>query len=616
MKARLNNPGNTDSLMINEKSLLNHVKPFLPRFIIALFFMAMIALFTVMLPLVIEPLINELSIQSGGQVTAEGKMIRDFIIQILNTDEKNLAPILPAMLLFVFIGQAFFMFLSLYLMKTLGLKVVRNIRDKLYKNLIYQSVGFLSKARTGDLISRISNDIEKIKFAVSETLAVYVRESLTLLSLLVYIFIRDWQLALVSMVVLPMAAFPLIYFGKRVKKRGIQSQETMGELSNFLAETVAGNKIVKAYNMEEFEIYKFNQLNQKHYKINSKIAMVYSLSAPVMQTIGGLVAFAIFSVGTHRITAGTMDPGKFAAFFLSILIMYNPIKRLSQANNDYQQGKAGYERVIQIMNEENPIKDWPSAIDLQNVKGEVVFKNVSFSYQSDLPVIKKINFTAKPNEMIALVGASGSGKTTLVNLLLRFYEPESGEILVDGHNTLTVTLRSLRNWISLVTQDVFLFNDTILNNITYGSRNYSFEDVKRAAEIARAEDFIEKLPDKYNTVVGERGSFLSTGQRQRISIARAILKKPAILIFDEATSSLDSESENLIQEAMVDVMKGRTTFIIAHRLSTIIEADKILVIQNGEIQESGNHNELLTKRGLYYSLYNLQFPEMDIIMEQ
>lgn len=577
--------------------------------------MAMIAVFTVMLPLVIEPLINELSTRSGGSVTQDGNAIREFILNTFNIDKDRLAPLLPTMLLFVFMGQAVFTFLALYFMKTLGLKVVRDIRDTLYKNLIYQSVGFLAKARTGDLTSRISNDVEKIKFAVSETLAVYIRESLTLLALLLYVFFRDWQMALVSMVVLPVAAVPLIYFGKKVKKRGIQSQQTIGELSNFLAETVAGNKIVKAYNMEEYEIDKFHNLNRRHYKINSKIALVYSLSAPVMHTIGGLVAFIIFSVATSRIAAGTMDPGKFAAFFMSVLIMYNPIKRLSQANNDYQQGKAGYERVRQIMINENPIKDSPGTDEPRRVSGDVEFRNVSFSYEVDLPVIKNIDFTARSNEMIALVGASGSGKTTLMNLLLRFYDPDSGQILVDDRDIRGVTLRSLRESISLVTQDVFLFNDTVLSNITYGSKDFTFEDVKKSAEIARASGFIENLPDKYDTVVGERGALLSTGQRQRISIARAILKKPAILIFDEATSSLDSESESLIQEAMVDVMKERTTFVIAHRLSTIIQADKILVIENGEIKESGGHKELLAEKGLYFSLYNLQFPEMDIIME-
>jgi subfamily B ATP-binding cassette protein MsbA len=600
--------------MVNEDRLLSYVKPFVARFIFALFFMTMIAAFTVLLPLVIELLVNELSIRSGGAVSGEAQQFREFIMQFLNIPDKNLAPLLPVMLLAVFFGQAVFTFLALYLMKTLGLKVIRDIRDKLYRNLVHQSVDFLSKARTGDLTSRISNDIEKIRFAVSETLAVYIRESLTLVGLIIFIFLRDWKMSLFSMLILPIAALPMVYFGKRVKKRGIQSQETIAELSNFLAETVGGNKIVKAYNMEEYEIEKFRSMNQKHYKINSKIAMVYSLASPVMTFIGGLVAFAVFSIGTQRMAAGNMDPGKFAAFFLAILMMYNPIKKLSQAHNDYQQGISGYYRVRQIFSAARPVKDIPTAVELKDVKGEVTFKDVSFSYREDIPVIRNISFFAKPNRMIALVGGSGSGKSTLMHLLLRFYEPDSGDILIDGKNILHVTHKSLRDAISLVTQDVFIFNDTIENNIAYGRKNYTFDEVRRAAEIARAADFIEELPFKYQTVVGERGAFLSMGQRQRISIARAVLKKPAILIFDEATSSLDSESEKLIQEAMTEVMKGRTTFVIAHRLSTILEADKILVIENGEIKESGSHKELLVKRGLYYSLYNLQFPEMDIIM--
>ncbi|MGE5342913.1 MAG: ABC transporter ATP-binding protein [Candidatus Omnitrophota bacterium] len=577
-------------------------------------FMAFTAFFTVLLPVIMEPLINEISIQGSGSVSPDAQTVRQFLIHTLHLAEKDLRPALPLLLLLAFVGEALFSFLSLYYMKTLGLKVVRDIRDKLYRNLVRQSVDFLSRATTGDLTSRISNDIEKIRFAVSETLAVYIREGLTLLGLIIYIFSRDWTMSLVSMVILPIAAVPLLYFGRKVKKRGIQSQETIGELSNFLAETVAGNKIVKAYNMEEFEIEKFRQLNQRHYRINSKIAMLYSLAAPVMQLIGGIVAFIIFSIATQRIADGTMAPGKFAAFFLAVLMMYNPIKKLSQAHNDYQQGIAGFDRVSPIIQTANPINDTPSAIELQNVNGEVAFKNVVFSYRKHSPVLKNINFSAQPNQMIALVGASGSGKTTLMNLLLRFYEPDCGEISIDGNDIRHITQKSLRDTIGLVTQDVFIFNDTIENNIAYGSNRHTLDAIKQAAKIARAADFIDELPNGYQTLTGERGVFLSTGQRQRISIARAILKKPAILIFDEATSSLDSESEKLIHEAMFDIMKGRTTFVVAHRLSTIIEADKILVIQHGEIQESGSHRELLVKRGLYYSLYNLQFPEMNIIM--
>ncbi len=600
--------------MAEENSLYGQFKPFLKRFFLAMFFMAMVAVFTAFFVVIIQPLIDELFIQGGGQLSAKGKVIRNLIIGSLGIKENKLVLILPQLLFLAFLGQALFSFLSLYMMKTLGLKVVRNIRDKLYRNLIYQSVDFLSKSKTGDLVSRISNDIEKIKLAVAETLAVYIRESLTLIFLMIVIFYQDWEMASISLILIPIAAVPLVYFGRKVKKRGIQSQETIGELANFMSESAMGNKIVKAYNMEEFEINKFRQLNHKHFRINAKIALAYSLAAPVMDVIGGLVAAGLFTIGMHRISKNTLSPGQFISFLTALFMMYSPIKRLSMAHNDYQQGKAGYERVKQIINTENPIGDRTSAIEIKTIRGEVEFKNVSFSYQPGVPVLKDITFAARANEMVALVGASGSGKTTIMNLLLRFYEAEKGELLIDGKDIRSITLKSLRELIGLVTQDVFLFNDTIQNNIAYGRKRFTMADIQSASAIARAADFIAELPLSYDTVVGERGIFLSNGQRQRISIARAILKNPQILIFDEATSSLDSESERLIQEAMADVMKNRTTFVIAHRLSTIIEADRILVIENGEIKETGNHRELLKKRGLYYSLYNLQFPEMNIIM--
>ena len=600
--------------MTDENSLYNYFRPFLRRFLLALFFMAMVAVFTAFFAVIIQPVIDELFIQGGGRLAEKSKFIRNLIMSVLHVGEDKMVLVLPQLLFVAFLGQAIFSFLSLYSMKTLGLKVVRNIRDKLYRNLIHQSIDFLSKARTGDLVSRISNDIEKIKLAVAETLAVYIRESLTLVGLLAVVFFQDWKMATLSLVLLPVAAVPLVYFGRKVKKRGIQSQETIGDLANFMSESAMGNKIVKAYNMEEFEINRFRHLNQKHFRINAKIALAYSLVAPVMDIIGGLVAAGLFTVGMHRISKGTLSPGQFTSFLTALFLMYSPIKRLSLAHNDYQQGKAGYERVRQIINTENTIQDRSSAMEIKGIRGEVEFKNVHFAYQPGVAVLKNISFLARPNEMVALVGASGSGKTTIMNILLRFYDPESGDIFIDGRDIRSITLKSLREQIGLVTQDVFLFNDTILNNIAYGRRKYSQEDVQQAAAIARAADFIDELPLKFETVVGERGIFLSNGQRQRISIARAVLKKPRILIFDEATSSLDSESEKLIQEAMAEVMKNRTTFVIAHRLSTIIEADRILVIENGEIKESGNHRELLKKRGLYYSLYNLQFPEMNIIM--
>ena len=369
------------------------------------------------------PNIDEMFIQGGGQIAGKSKFIRTLIMRTLGIKENKMGQVLPQLLFLVFFGQAIFSFLSLYMMKTLGLKVVRNIRDKLYRNLIHQSIEFLSKSKTGDLVSRISNDIEKIKLAVAETLAVYIRETLTLVFLLIVIFFLDWGMASISLILIPIAAVPLLYFGRKVKKRGIQSQETIGELANFMSESAMGNKIVKAYNMEEFEINKFRQLNHKHFRINAKIALAYSLASPVMDIIGGFVAAGLFTIGMHRISQNTISPGQFISFLAALFMMYSPIKRLSIAHNDYQQGKAGYDRVKQIINTENPIRDRASALEIKTIRGEVEFKNVSFSYRPDVPVLKNISFAAKPNELVALVGASGSGKTTIMNILLRFYEP-------------------------------------------------------------------------------------------------------------------------------------------------------------------------------------------------
>lgn len=597
-----------------KNTLLAHVKPFFKIFMLAFFCLIMTAVFSALFPLIIQPVMDELFNPGGSHLTGKARYIYDLIQSIFAVSKEEMSSILPLLLFFSFLGQAIFNFFSLYLMKTLGLKVIRNIRDRMYKNLVNQSIEFLSKAKTGDLVSRISNDIEKIKYAVSETLANYVREVFTLAALLFVVFYQDWKMSLYSFLIIPIAAGFLFVFGKRVKKRGIQSQEAMGELSNFLAETVSGNKIVKAYNMEHFEIEKFSKLNMKHYRINARIALLYSLASPIMHTIGGLVAAIIITIGMRRIAQGVMSPGQFLSFLTALFLMYNPMKRLSQANNDYQQGIAGYERIRHIISTTNPIKDKAGAVEMKDIKGKVEFRDVSFAYRRDIPVIKNVNFQVNPDEVVAIVGASGSGKTTLMNLLIRFYEADEGRILIDGGDIKDFTIKSLRDAIGLVTQDVFLFNDTVNNNIAYGRQDYPTAEIRKAAEIARAADFIEQLPQQYDTLVGERGAFLSNGQRQRISIARAILKKPALLIFDEATSSLDTESEKLIQEAMVEVMKGRTTFVIAHRLSTIIEADNILVIEKGEIKESGSHKALLKKKGLYYSLYNLQFPEMGIIM--
>lgn len=599
--------------MINKNSLIRLLSPYKKRFVLALVFLVMVAVFQGLFVLIITPLMDEMFNQSVNQASLNElepivKQISQFLRSLFPAGREDLAWILPQMLFLSFLGQAVFTFLSHYLMKTLGLKVIKNIREKLYSNLIRQSIDFLSKAKTGDLVSRLSNDIDIIKNAVSETFSVMVRELVSLVILLFIIFYRDWQMALITLILIPVAGLLLFVFGKKVKKRGIQSQQTIGELSSFLSETVIGNKIVKAYNMEEYEINKFSKLNERHYKINSKIALLFSVTAPVMHTIGGLVGAIIFALGLTRVAAGHLTPGQFTGFLTGLFMMYNPIKRLSGANNQFQQGSAAYHRIREILNFRVSADGRKGTALPKNTPGRVEFKHLNFSYNREREVLSDINLTVSPNQTIAIVGSSGAGKSTLMNLLLKFYRADSGEILIDGHDINSLSDYSLRDSIGLVTQEVFLFNDTVENNIVYGTDNYTGEDLVNAARIARIYDHIMSLKEGFKSQVGEHGVFLSAGQRQRISIARAIIKNPRILIFDEATSSLDSESEKYIQEAMEDIMKGRTSFVIAHRLSTIRKADMIVVLKDARIVEVGKHEELLDKKGVYYSLYNLQFP--------
>ncbi len=591
-----------------EPSLFYYCKPYRKRFLLAMFFLALVALFTATFAVIIQPLMDELFISGGGTLNTRSNLIRQQLISFLNIPEKKLIFYLPFLLFVTFLGQAIFSFLSLYFMKTMGLKVIRNIRNHLYEHLIMQSSEFIAHSKTGDLISRISNDIDRIKFAISETFAAYIRETLTLIGLIIVIFYQDSRMAAFSLILIPFAGIPLFYFGLKIKKRGLQAQQTIGELSTSLSEAILGNHVVKAYNLEEYEIEKFKKLNQQNYRYNSRIAILYSLAAPLMDIIGGVVAAVLFAYGMSRVSSGQLTPGQFTSFLTALFLMYNPVKRLSQAHNDYQQGKAGFERVKQILEQKNKIQESSAALSLEKIDGVIEFRNVCFAYQPGQLTLKNINLIIAAGENIALVGASGAGKTTLAFLLLRLYDVDSGEILLDGHNIRNLKIKNLRSHIGFVTQDIFLFNDTIWNNLTLG-QNYTPEDVWRALTIARAADFIKKLPASLQTIVGERGLLLSTGQRQRLAIARAILKNPPILIFDEATSQLDNESEAMIKEAISEVTKNRTTIFIAHRLSTIVNADRIIVLENGEIRETGTHSELISLGGLYYYLYNLQFPQ-------
>jgi subfamily B ATP-binding cassette protein MsbA len=534
----------------------------------------------------------------------------DFLWRILGVSKEDIKNVLPFVLIAVIFGKGIFTFLSSFFMKVVGNKIVKRMRDELYAHILGQSSGYFDRATTGDLMSRLTNDVDRIQQAVGTAMSDLVEESFILAGLLLAMFITDWQLALVAFVVAPLAVIPMAAFSRQLKKQGRKSQLRMSEIYNLIHETITGNRVVKAFTMEGFELRKFLKSSWKYYRINIRLAWISSLSSPFMEFIGGIVAAFILSIGMRRIAAHQISAGDFGSFALSIFYMFTPIKRLSRANNVVQQAVACHDRVREVLDTPPEIQDRPGAYPLPAIQGQVRFEHVGFSYLADRPVLFDVNFEARPRETVALVGLSGAGKTTIINLLGRFYEATSGRITIDGIDIREVTLASLRSQIGLVTQEIVLFNDTVRANIAYGLDDVPLERVIESSRAAECHDFIMELPQGYETSIGERGGSLSVGQRQRLALARALLKNPPILILDEATSSLDSESERLIQQALSRILKNRTTFVIAHRLSTIRSADTILVVDEGRIVESGSHETLIHRpRGIYRKLHDLQFPE-------
>jgi subfamily B ATP-binding cassette protein MsbA len=576
--------------------------------ILSFVFTIFVAFFTYVFVNLVQPIIDEM-LQLAPQTSSAKTSLMAFIFKYFHVTKEQLLWFIPLILVIVILGKGIFTFLSSFFMKSIGHKVVKKLRDELFGHLVYQSTDYFDYKPTGELMSRLTNDVDKIQQAVSGSMGDSIQEVFTLFALVIYIFVTDWRLALASFVIAPLAVIPLAAFSRQLKKKGKLSQIRMSQIYNLLHESITGNKIVKAFTMERFEIKKFFQATLDYFKTSMKLAWIGSLSSPFMEFMGGLVGAFILFVGTTRIAQGHISPGDFGSFVMAIFMMYTPIKRLSRANNTIQQGVACYERIQEVLQERPQIIDHPHAFPLPPVKGRVRFENVSFSYNEVRPVLHNMDFEVLPHETVALVGLSGAGKTTIINLLSRFYEPNSGRITVDGIDIRQVKLESLRSQIGLVTQELILFNDTVRSNIAYGLEDFNLDKIVKAAKAAKAHEFIMELPEGYDAIIGERGSLLSSGQRQRLAIARALLKDPPILILDEATSALDSESERLIQVALANVMKNRTVFVIAHRLSTIRNADKILVVDRGRIAEFGTHHELCRKNGIYKKLYDLQFPE-------
>ena len=548
---------------------------------------------------------------SAQEPPAPKKRVFYILWDFFHLNRNDIRRALPFVVVIVIFGKGLFTFLSSFFMKAVGNKIVKTMRDRLYEHILYQSSAYFDRAKTGDLMSRLTNDVDRIQQAVSSSMSDLIEESLILIGLLVAMFLNDWRLALISFIVLPLAIVPLAAFSRKLKKRGRQSQTKMGEIYGLIHETISGQRIVKAFTMERFELRKFLEASYRYFRINLRLAWISALSSPFMEFIGGVVGAFLLYVGSNRIIKNQMSPGDFGSFTVAIFYMFTPIKRLSLANNVVQQATACLDRIHEVLALPPQIQDAPTAYPLPRVEGRVRFEHVGFAYDPDRPVLFDIDFEAQPRQTVALVGLSGAGKTTVINLLARFYECETGRITVDGHDVRNVTLESLRSQIGLVTQDIVLFNDSVRNNIAYGLEDVAEEKLVAAARTAECHNFITELPQGYDTPIGERGALLSVGQRQRLALARALLKNPPILILDEATSALDSESERLIQQALDHIMKNRTTFVIAHRLSTIRTADTILVIDKGRIVESGPHEVLLKREGIYKKLHDLQFPEVE-----
>jgi len=513
---------------------------------------------------------------------------------------------IPLTIIVIFFLRGISMYGQEFFMEAVGQRIIRKLRNDLYDRIIDLPLSFFHKERTGVLMSRITNDVNVIKAMVSTAVTGALKDSSTIFCLTALIFYLDWQLALIAFVILPVAFFPIVALGKRVRRASTGVQQAMAELSAFLYETFAGNRIVKAFGMESHEKRRFFEKTKTLLELEMKAVIARSLSSPIMEFLGGIGIALVLWYGGYRVFKGVSTVGTFVAFIGAVVSLYDPVKKLSKLNNALQEGLAALDRIYDIIERKSDIQSPEHPVLISQESHRITFQNVCFAYDSTM-VLQDINLDVQPGEILALVGTSGGGKTSLVNLIPRFYDVTQGSICIDGVDIRKISLPELRQQIAIVTQDPILFNETVLNNIAYGNPKASFAEIQKAAQAAFAYDFIQQFPEKFETSIGELGSRLSGGEKQRICIARALLKDAPILILDEATSSLDAESERWVQKALENLMAGRTTFIIAHRLATIGYAHRIIVISNGRIVEEGKQEDLLAQKGEYYKLYQMQF---------
>lgn len=565
-------------------------------------------LFRVILPYQHKLLIAMLAmICVAGFTGAQAYLVKDLLDKIFM--EKNIffLQLLPLVVVLIFFLKGVAYYLYTFLLEQVGQSVIRDFRLQIFNHIHKQSLSFFNIMPTGTLMSRIISDVTLLQQAVSNALVGSVRDFFQVIILLGVVFFMNWRLAMISFIILPIAAYPIVKFGRLFRKLSTSTQEEVANVSNILHETITGNRIVKAFSKEEYEGQRFFQQVSKLFVLTMKDAKYRCMQHPLMEFIGGAAIALIIWFGGNEVIRGTATPGTFFAFLTALIAAYEPVKGVTRINATIQQGLAAATRVFAILDIEPEIEDKEGAIALPPFTSMIEFSNITFRYDDENPVLSNINICVPAGEALAIVGPSGGGKTTFTNLIPRFLDLKEGSIKIDGTDIRDVTVASLRGQIAMVTQQTILFNDTVRSNIAYGDMQASEQKIRDAAQAAHALDFIEALPNGFNTVIGEGGARLSGGERQRISIARAILKNAPILILDEATSALDTESEREVQKALENLMKNRTTFVIAHRLSTIKNASRIIVIKDGAIVEQGTHDTLIAQKGEYELLYNMQY---------
>jgi subfamily B ATP-binding cassette protein MsbA len=542
----------------------------------------------------------------AASTSATAYLIKPALDDVFIQKDLRMLRLIPAAVVLLYLLRGVGMYGQSYLLNWVGQEIIRRLRDRLYGHIQDLPLSYFQSERTGVLMSRISNDVTVVKHMVSTTLTGALKDLVSIAGLLGVILYQIWELALLAVAVLPVAYLPIVRLGRRMRRISTGSQEAMAEMSAFLHETLAGNKIVKAFGMEEFEKARFQQRSLKLFRLEIKDVVVRALSSPVMEILAGIgIAFIIW-YGGSRVIGGHYTTGTFISFLAAVIMLYDPVKSLSKFNIAVQQGLAAADRIFDVLETPPTVREAPDAVEIARRPHRVEFRRVTFSYGGE-PVLREIDLDLQPGQVLALVGMSGGGKSSLVNLIPRFYDVTGGAILIDGLDIRRTSLRSLRQQIAIVTQEPILFNDTVRNNIAYGRPEAPAAAVEDAARAAYALEFIRRLPRGFETEIGELGGRLSGGEKQRLCIARALFKDAPILILDEATSSLDTEAERIVQQALENLIRGRTTFVIAHRLSTIRYADRIAALAAGRIVEQGSHAELLALRGEYWRLHRLQF---------